>query len=161
MPVVEITKLPDTARAWVFGISPQLSESQQARLLAAVDTFLRDWSAHGHPITAGRDLIEGSFLVVAVDKESETSGCSIDRMFGTLRSLEQELGSTILDSSRVFFRHGDGRPDALSRADFREKADGHTRVFDTTTETLGPIRSGAWERPAAESWHRNLLRRAV
>ena len=160
MPRIELSQLPNESRAWIFGISPSLTESQQARLLAAVDVFLHDWAAHGHPIHAARDVIEGTFLLVAVDKEAETSGCSIDRMFGTLRHLERELGVSILDSTRLFFRHGDGRPDSMTRADFRERADAHTTVFDTTAETLGAIRSGEWERRAADSWHRALLRRA-
>lgn len=160
MPRIELSQLPDEARVWIFGISPSLSESQQARLLEAVDAFLDGWSAHGHPITAARDVIEGTFLLVAVDKRSETSGCSIDRMFGTLRDLERELGVSILEGGRIFVRHGDGRPGAMSRADFRESADGHTVVFDTTVEILGPVRAGTWERSAAESWHRDLLRRA-
>lgn len=161
MPRIELSSLPDDAQTWVFGISPSLGETKAARLLAAVDRFLADWSAHGHPIHAGRDLVEGSFLVIAVDRQAEASGCSIDRMFGTLRDLERELGVNILDSARVFFRHGDGRPDALSRLEFRERADQHTHVFDTTVSRLGAVRSGSWEKTAGESWHRDLLKQTV
>ena len=161
MPLIDITQLPDPSRSWVFGISPALDEQKQQRFLAVIDSFLEQWSAHGHPIRAGRDLLEGMFLVIAVDKDAETSGCSIDRMFGTLQAAERDLGVSILDSGRIFFRHGDGRPDALPRATFREKADAHTIVFDTMADQLGQIRSGAWEKHAAESWHRSLLRTAV
>ena len=158
MPQTAIENLPDDARVWVFGISPALDEAKRARFLSAIDSFLAQWAAHNQPITSSRDLIEGSFLVIAVDHASETSGCSIDRMFGTLRQLESELGVQILDANRVFVRHGDGHVDAVSRADFRERGDLHTLVFDTIVERLGEIRSGRWERPAGKSWHRQLLR---
>jgi hypothetical protein len=161
MPRIELSSLPDDAQTWVFGISPALNERQSAQLLAAIDSFLAEWAAHGHPIHAGRDLVEGAFLVIAVDQAAETSGCSIDRMFGTLQGLERQLGVSILDSARVFFRHGDGRPDAMARAEFREKADRHTHVFDTTVSRLGAVRSGSWEKTAEESWHRDLLRQTV
>ena len=161
MPLTDITQLPDSSRSWVFGISPALDEGQQQRFLASIDAFLEGWTAHGQPIRAGRDLLEGMFLVIAVDQQAETSGCSIDRMFGTLQAAERELGVSILDSGRIFFRHGDGRPDALPRAEFREKADGHTIVFDTMADQLGQVRSGGWEKPAAESWHRGLLQATV
>lgn len=161
MPRIALSSLPDEARIWIFGISPALDEPRQARLLAEVDRFLDEWAAHGQPITSARELREGSFLIVGVDRASETSGCSIDRMFGTLQKLERELGVAILDSGRVFVRHGDGRPDALSRPDFRERADPHTTVFDTTAESLGEVRSGRWERHAEDSWHRDLLRPAA
>jgi len=158
MPQTAIANLPDDARVWVFGISPALDEAKSALVLNRIDAFLAEWAAHGQPITSSRDLIEGSFLVIAVDHDAETSGCSIDRMFGTLRQLESELGVQILDPNRVFFRHGDGRVDAITRADFRDRADAHTVVFDTIAERLGEIRSGRWERPAEKSWHRQLLR---
>lgn len=157
MPRTDLQNLPDDARTWVFGISPVLDETRESRLLARIDAFLDQWAAHGHPINAARDVVEGSFLVISVDKDAETSGCSIDRMFGTLRQLESELGVQILDPNRVFVRHGDGRIEALTRAAFKQNGDPHTVVFDTIAERLGEIRTGRWERPAAEAWPGKLL----
>ena len=157
MPKVELDQLSDDARIWIFGISPALDESQSARVLREVDQFLADWSAHGAPIVSGRDLKDGSFLVVGVDRASETSGCSIDRMFGTLRRLEQNLGVSILDANRVFYRDG-GKVRVLNRSEFRDRGSSETRVFDTIVERLGDVRSGRWEKRAGESWHRDLLR---
>ncbi len=157
MPQTSMNNLPDDSRVWVFGVSPALDERKSAQMLSRIDGFLAQWAAHNVPITSSRDLIEGSFLVIAVDHDAETSGCSIDRMFGTLKQLESELGVKILDPDRVFVRHGDGHVDALSRADFRARGDMHTVVFDTIVERLGEIRSGRWERTAATSWHRQLL----
>jgi len=157
MPQTRIENLPDDARVWIFGISPALDEAKQTRFLQRIDAFLAEWAAHGNPITSARGLAEGSFLIIGVDHDAETSGCSIDRMFGTLRQLESELGVQILDPNRVFVRHGDGHVDAISRADFRDRGDAHTIVFDTIAERLGEIRSGRWERRAEQSWHRQLL----
>ena len=153
---VHIETLSDDAPVWIFGISPSLDEAGSARLLQQVDAFLENWAAHHVPITGARELVEGSFLVIAADENREKSGCSIDRMFGTLRSLEQELGVTILDSGRVFYRDADGIR-ALPRASFRTAATVDTPVFDVTAERLGEVRSGSWERRAADSWHRQLL----
>lgn len=153
---VNIESLSDDAHIWIFGISPALDPAGGARLLQQVDAFLDRWAAHNVPITAARELIEGSFLVIAADERSEKSGCSIDRMFGTLRALEQELGVTILDSGRIFYRDADGVR-AVPRARFRTAATAETAVFDVTAERLGEVRSGAWERRAADSWHKQLL----
>ena len=161
MPRRDINQLSDDAYIWIFGVSPALDEMGETKLLHRVDEFLDKWNAHGQPIDSGRDLIEGMFLVIAADKRSERSGCSIDRLFGTLRQLEEELKVKILDANRVFFRHGDGRPDAMTRSEFRDKADAHTIVFDTTAETLRDVRSDAWERRAEDSWHRELLKKTA
>ena len=160
MPKTEMANLPDNARIWIFGISPALTESSARTLEQRVDAFLDQWAAHGTPITSARQLLWGSFLVVGVDKRSETSGCSIDRMFGLLRQLEDELSVEILSAERIFVRHGDGRIDAITRGEFSESGDYHTIVFDTAAERLEQVRSGAWERRAEESWHRQLLKPA-
>jgi hypothetical protein len=157
MPRTDISKLPDDSRIWIFGISPALDADKRSRLLAAVDTFLERWHAHNQPIVSARDVVHDSFLVIAVDRQSETSGCSIDRMFGLLQQLERELGVAILDPNRIFYRAPNGRVEAMSRADFRQSGGRDTVVFDTVSERLGALRTGAWERAAHQSWHRALL----
>lgn len=160
MPRLDISQLPDHSRIWIFGISPALDAGQQTHALAEVDSFLDRWAAHGAPIVSARDLLLGSFLVIAVDRRSETSGCSIDRMFGLLGQLERELRVSILDANRIFQRLPDGTVQALSRAEFRECGTANTVVFDVLAERLGEVRSGAWERPAGQSWHGRLLAQA-
>jgi len=157
MPRTDISQLPDDSRIWIFGISPALDPQKSARLLSAIDDFLDQWAAHGQPIVSARDLLHDSFLVLAVDKRSETSGCSIDRMFGLLQQFERELGVTILDSSRIFTRAADGTVQTMSRARFREAGRPDTVVFDTIVERLGAVRSGRWQSAAERSWHRQLL----
>ena len=160
MPQKQLQDLPDTSRIWLFGISPALDEPKRARMLEQVDLFLRGWAAHNVPVTSAREILHDSFLLIAVDQKSETSGCSIDRMFGLLRQLERDLGVAILDPKLVFVRHGDGRIGAMTRDEFRASGDMHTVVFDTLAERLADVRGGRWERPAAESWHAKLLQRA-
>jgi hypothetical protein len=157
MPLTDINTLPDDARIWIFGISPSLNAGQRGAVETTIDPFLEKWSAHSEPITSGRTIVDDSFLIVAVDKQSETSGCSIDRMFGLLRQLEQRFGVQILDANRIFVRHGDGHVDSVTRAEFRERGDRHTVVFDTLAERLGDIRHGSWEKNAEDSWHAQLL----
>src|SRR5216684_4656570 len=157
VPRIDIDQLDDHARTWLFGISPSLDEPKSRRLLESVDRFLDEWAAHGTPVTSARALLFGSFLAIAVDERSETSGCSIDRMFGLLRQFERDLGVSVLDANRVFVRHADGRIEALSRADFRDRGDLHTTVFDTTADRLSEIRSGHWIRKAQDAWPGKLL----
>lgn len=161
MPRMDIHSLSDQSRIWIFGIAPALDAAKRTRMLQEVDRFLHDWAAHNVPVTSAREILHDSFLLIAVDKSAETSGCSIDRMFGLLRQLERDLGVAILDPNLVFVRHGDGRVTAMTRDEFRAAADPHTVVFDTLAERLGEVRSGRWERRAEESWHAKLLQRSA
>jgi hypothetical protein len=153
---VNIDQLSNDAHTWIFGISPALDAQQSEALLRQVDAFLDNWAAHGVPITGARELREGSFLVIAADEHRERSGCSIDRMFGTLKELERQLQVQILDANRIFLREGTSVR-AIPRPEFRNAATPDTPVFDVTAERLGDVRSGAWERRAADSWHARLL----
>jgi|SRR5690349_18726740 len=153
---VNIDQLSNEAYVWIFGISPALDAQQSDALLRHVNAFLDNWAAHGVPIVGAAEVREGSFLVVAADEHRERSGCSIDRMFGTLKQLERDLGVAILDANRIFFRDEEGIR-AVGRGDFRIAATAETPVFDVTVERLGDIRAGVWEKPASQSWHRQLL----
>jgi len=161
MPRIDLEQLGDDARIWIFGISPPLDAAQGARMLQHVDAFLEPWAAHNVPVTSARELRDGAFLIIAVDKDAETSGCSIDRMFGLLRQFERDFGVAMLDPNRVFVRGADGAVHAVTRAEFRDSGDPHTMVFDTLAERLGDVRGGRWVRKAEDSWHRSLLRRTA
>src|SRR5688500_13487484 len=138
---VDINQLSNHAHVWIFGVSPALDENKERVLLSKVDAFLDQWAAHGNPIRGERELREGSFLIIAADESSERSGCSIDRMFSTLRHLEQDLGVEILDSNRIFLRD-EGRVRAVPRHEFRNAASLATPVFDVTAERSEERRVG-------------------
>lgn len=157
----ELNLLDDDARIWVFGITPALNDEQASAVLRQVDEFLDQWKAHSVPVTSARELRDGSFLIIAVDRRSETSGCSIDRMYGLLRRFEGDFRLRILDPDVVFVRSGDGSVRAMTRSEFRQSADPHTVVFDLLSERLGDVRKGTWERPAKDSWHARLLATTV
>jgi hypothetical protein len=161
MPRTEIDHLSDEAAIWIFGITPRVDDEAAATVLRQVDAFLDQWAAHRVPVLSGRDLRDGSFLIVAAEKNSETSGCSIDAMFGIMRALERAFGVQMLDASRVFYRDPNGNVASVARGEFRNVANEETIVFDTTAQRLGDVRSGAWERRAADSWHAALLRRSA
>ncbi len=166
MPLVPLDKLPSDARTWVFGATPALDEAASARLLKDVDKHLAAWKAHGSPLTVGRALLEGRFLIVAVDQSTAgASGCSIDGLFRMLQLAEAGYGVSLVAGGRVFWRDRQGTVQGGSRDDFREAAAMGTltrdsSVFDTTVSTLGSLRQ-EFERPAARSWHAQLLQNAI
>lgn len=155
---VAFSSLPDAARLWIFAAADPVPEAKAAGLLERVDAFLEQWNAHGHPVVGGRDWRHGRFLLVAADEEATgVSGCSTDSLFRVVKEAERDLGVSLLDSSRVWFREGD-EIRSESRGEFRERvkrgaADGETLVFDNTAATVGDVRAGRWERPMREAWH--------
>src|SRR6478609_1375026 len=99
MPLVQIEDLPDASRVWVFGADSDLDEGATDLLLRDVDRFLAQWHAHGAPLTAARDWRDKRFLTVAVDQSTAgASGCSIDGLYRSLKSLESRLGTSLVTS---------------------------------------------------------------
>lgn len=158
MPLVPLSRLPDSARLWVFGADRPLSSDQEERLLEVVDGFLADWEAHGTPLHAAREWVRERFLLVAVDEEkAPPSGCSIDALVRALKELEDEMGLRLVDRSPVWYLD-DGEVRAVSRPEFRSLARAGevgpaTTVFDPTLTRLEELRDDAFELPASESWH--------
>lgn len=158
MPSVPFSEMPDHARLWVFAAERPLPPDAATRLLETVDRFLEGWHAHQVPLTAARDWRDDQFLLVAVDEQAAgVSGCSVDALVRTMKTLGQALGIVLLDHAAVHSREA-GAVVRRSRADFAEAAAAgavspETTVFDHTVASVGALRRGEWERPAATSWH--------
>jgi hypothetical protein len=162
MPTTEFNSLPDSSRVWVYGADKPLDESSTKVLLEETDNFLSQWKAHGTDLLSARDWSEDRFLTIAVDQEREgASGCSIDVLFRTLKSLESRLGAKLVTSGLVYFRGRDGGIRAVTRDEFGELAaggeiEGKTEVFDLTVTTLGEWR-GRFRSKVEDSWHAALI----
>ena len=162
MPLVQIEKLPNSSRTWVFGSDRDLDEGASDLLLNEVDRFLSQWHAHGSPLTAARDWKYGRFLTVAVDQSTAgASGCSIDGLFRSLKAIEPKLGASLVTSGLVFYRDKKGGIESVDRERFTAlsaegKINRQTPVFDPTVTTLGEWRA-RFELDAAHSWHSGLL----
>ena len=162
MPLTQIEDLPDASRIWVFGADRDLDEGAVELLLRDVDRFLAQWHAHGAPLTAARDWRDKRFLTVAVDQSTAgASGCSIDGLYRSLKSLESRLGGSLVTSGLVFYRDARGDVQSVDRERFatlgtEEKVSSRTRVFDPTVTTLGEWRA-RFELNAEDSWHSKLI----
>ena len=154
-------ELPDSSRVWVYGVDREIESRAESLLLAEVDDYLTKWTAHGVPLSAARKW-DGRFLTVAVDQNrAGASGCSIDGLFRTLKSLEQNIGAALVTSGLVFFRGKDGAIHSVTRDEFTKlgasgEVNGETEVFDPSVTSLGEWRA-RFSSHASSSWHHSLL----
>lgn len=155
--------LPDDARLWIFGANRRLDEGEVAAVRSRLVPFLEGWTAHDARLTAGLEISEGRFVVIALDESRvSASGCSIDALSSELRALESRLDVRLLDGSPIWYRDSSGAIESVDRSTFREQAAAgritpETPVFDLTVERLGDFQSGRWSGPAREHWHARLL----
>lgn len=156
----------DEARCWIFGSSLPLS-GEDPRLRRRLDGFFSQWNSHGEAVAGRWRVLEDRFLIVLRDPEgAEVSGCSIDSMVGQVKELERELGTRLLDSSRIFYRAADRSVRSATRPEFKALiAAGaivpETEVFDTTLTSMADLVPGVFSKPMRESWHARLYEQAV
>ena len=158
MSLVPFLDLPDHARLWVFPSDRSLTSEEQAQVVTSVEAGLHEWVAHGSPVHWGHQIVHDQFLMIGVD-ESHTAltGCSIDSAVGRIKKLERDLGLSLLDNSRVFYRE-QGLVHGVTRSEFKDRirtgeVTRETPVFDNVIEKVGEYRKGLWEIPLAEAWH--------
>ncbi len=158
MPFQDMEKMPESSRLWAFNTGQELTEEQKNQIEEKVHTFLSQWAAHGSALTAGYQIIEDRFLLVAVDQDvTAPSGCSIDAMTRFLRDLGVDLGLDFLDAPPCCYRDGDAIV-SVSREEFARAVESgaltnETRVFDLTVPTIGALLAGGFERDFAGSWY--------
>lgn len=163
MSLVDFEELPGSARLWAFGSDRSPSPTETAHLLDRMETFLEEWTAHDRELRTGFDWREHRFLLIGLDEEhGDASGCSIDALHRQVQSLEEELGTEMLDAGRVWLEDSRGRIRSLDRPAFERLAEAgevgpETVVFDLTVDRVADVREGRWRRPAGESWHAALL----
>lgn len=163
MTAAPFSRLPDTARLWIFASPEPLSDPKAERLLEVVDTHLASWLAHGRPVVGARDWRYDRFLLVAADEAATgVSGCSIDSLFHVLQREEQRLGIRLLDPAPVWFRDAAGELRSATRSEFRAHVRNgslgpDTVVFDNTVATVGDVREARWETRMKDAWHQRAF----
>jgi hypothetical protein len=151
--------LPDDSRAWLYAAVEPVDADRQAMVLAFLEPTITKWKSHGAIVPAYAAFLDEVTLLVAADfTGAEMSGCSIDRMVGSVREAGVSVGVELVDTPRgVHHWSADGLRFS-SREEFGDLvrnnlADGGTAVLDLTVITLGAVRAGRWKRPAKEGWH--------
>jgi hypothetical protein len=162
MPRIPFDRLPSDARLWIFAAERPLSPDESRGVLAETDAFIDQWTAHGVPLAAGRDLRYNQFLLVGVDERAAgVSGCSVDALVRRMQQLESILRVELVNNAPVLYREGDSI-ERVSRERFAELAASGTvgpgtRVFDNTLTRVGDLLAGKWEVKAGDSWHKRAF----
>ena len=162
MPRIAFDQLPSDARLWIFAAERPLTAAERDRVIAEADAFIDQWTAHGVPLTAAREMRYEQFVLVGVDERAAgVSGCSIDALVRRMQQLERVLGLELVNNGPVLYREGEAVV-RVPRDRFAELAASgtvspQTRVFDNTLTRVGDLLAGKWEVPAEASWHKRAF----
>jgi hypothetical protein len=153
--------LPSSARIWIYTSSTPLTPQEQAYISTELQAFCESWTAHQEPLQASFVLIEGHFVVLAVNEEvCKVSGCSIDKSVGIMRKIGEKLQKDFFNRLQVGVQLPTGvqvlNIEQLKTAIANGTVEASTPCFNvaamTKQELLNPYR------PLAETWVKKYLK---
>ncbi len=151
-----LSHLPAEARCWVYGAERNFTETEKAHISDTLQGFVKSWAAHGSVLSADFQLVEDRFIVLAVDESSAgASGCSIDSSVKVLRTLEHELGLSLLENGFAYYEGPSGIERVAATEMKAAIESGHikpqTLLFGVHANRLDALREN-WRKPAVETW---------
>ena len=153
---VAFDHLPPHARVWIYQASRPLTEAELLPLLPRLAAFAEEWTSHGRQLAAAAQFLHRQFLVIGLDEAvADASGCSIDASVRFVQELEQRLGVTLLEKSRMAFLHN-GELRLLTRPELRAavaagEVQPDTLYFNNTLTTKAQL-DAQWPAPASQTW---------
>lgn len=152
-----------TQNLWCFSFRRFVDQTEAHQLASRLEGLLRDWKAHGTPVSSRVVFRYGHFLFIEATSEN-ASGCSIDWLHHGLDALFAELQLQPADAATIFFWNADEEIDAV---DFREVEDAlvsgklmpGTVVFDPQAVQAGEFER--WEVPLLQTWMARYLKTGV
>lgn len=159
--LVPFESLPEDARVWIYQANRTFTEEEVQKLNGQLETFLKQWTAHGADLKAGFEIRYKRFIVIALDQAvNAASGCSIDASVHFIQQLEKMYEVDLLDKMNVSYRSGDYiayKP----LTDFKKMAKDravsqNTIVFNNLVNNKEEYLN-YWEVPARDSWHARFM----
>jgi len=151
-----IAQMPDQARLWVYQSSRSFTDQEKDSISTYLESFVKQWAAHGQELSATFSIEYDQFIILAVDEEmAGASGCSIDASVGAIRNIEQQFNVSLLDRTQVAFKQSDVIHtigfNQVKQAIVAGKIASSTIIFNNSVSSAQEWKSN-WEIPAEESW---------
>jgi len=153
--------LASHSKVWVYQSDREFTSEEVINLKTTIDSFLKEWAAHGKSLKGAVDIFYNRFIVIGVDQEYESaSGCSIDSLTRFIQQLEKEFSISLLNRTQVAFKSV-SNIETTSLSDFQKllnegMINEETIVFNNLVATKEEFLKN-WEVPVKESWHRQFV----
>jgi hypothetical protein len=160
--LVDFNILPETSRVWIYQANRSFSENELEEISYKLDTFIKNWTAHGSDLQAGYEIKYKRFIVLALNQNlNAASGCSIDASVHFIQQLEQAYNVDLMDKMNVSYKQGEFVA-YKSLVDFRKMAkqkavSKNTIVFNNLVTNKAEYLEN-WEVPAKDSWHSRFVK---
>jgi len=94
--------MPDSSRIWIFQGEKPIDPGELNKIEILMKSFIEDWTSHQSIVKASFSIQHQYFIIIAVDEaQVGPSGCSIDKLFRFVQSMESILGFSLLSKNKI------------------------------------------------------------
>lgn len=150
-------------KVWIYQADRFFTQPEHEIAQAKLDSFIKEWTAHGSQLAGKAEIINNLFIVLTVDEEiAQVTGCSIDKSVRILKELEEELNIGLFNRTLISYRDNENNIQLVSRDVFEAlckegEVNADTIVFNNLVQTEGDLVE-KWEVPMKDSWHATVFK---
>ena len=157
---VKFEELAEDSRVWVYQSNREFSAEEISKISIELKTFLESWTVHEKPIKSAFQIKYNRFIIIAVDKNFEVSGCSIDTSVGFMQLLEKKYQVNLLSKMNVTYKTSN-TIEFTSLANFKnlvksKSINEDTIVFNNLVSDIFEY-NNHWKTTIKNSWHSRFL----
>lgn len=160
--IVDFDKIANDSRIWIFQSNRIFSKLEFEFLDKSISLFLNSWTAHGSKLNASFKVEYNTFIIIALDeKNSNATGCSIDKLVNFIKYIENEFSVRLLDRLDISYMIKDeiiiDRLHDFKNKILTKKIDMNTIVFNNLIKMKNDL-ADKWKIPLSNSWHKQLIK---
>lgn len=146
---------------WVYQINRKLNAQEESLILAKLQDFAQNWTAHQSPLPANVLIKYHQFIILTADESSvKASGCAIDSATHAMQDIEKEFNLNLFDRQLFTYKIA-AEVFTLNATEFQLAIDQgiineDTLVFNNLVRNTEDL-AKQWEIPFKNSWYRNLF----
>ncbi len=157
---VKFEELAEDSRVWVYQSNREFSAEEISKISIELKTFLESWTSHKKSFKSAFQIKYNRFIIIAVDKNFEVSGCSIDTSVGFMQLLEKKYQVNLLSKMNVTYKTSN-KIEFTSLANFKnlvksKSINEDTIVFNNLVSDIFEY-NNHWKTTIKNSWHSRFL----
>jgi hypothetical protein len=157
---VKFEELAEDSRIWIYQSNREFSEEEVSEISIGLKTFLESWTSHKKIFKSAFQIKYNRFIIIAVDKDFEVSGCSIDASVGFIQFIEKKYQVDLLDRRNITYKTANTIK-FISLAEFKtliksKSINKDTIVFNNLVSNIFEY-NNHWKTSIKNSWHSRFL----
>ena len=157
---VKFEELAEDSRIWIYQSNREFSTEEISEISIGLKTFLESWTSHKKSFKSAFQIKYNRFIIIAVDKDFEVSGCSIDASVGFIQFIEKKYQVDLLDRRNITYKTANTIK-FISLAEFKtliksKSINKDTIVFNNLVSNIFEY-NNHWKTSIKNSWHSRFL----